>query len=557
MYRLIVALVGVLPVAGICQHSRPVDWDSIETESLAHFSELLRIDTTNPPGNETAVAVYLRDALAAEGIESRLYAMAPGRDNLVARIEGNGSKAPVLVMGHTDVVGVQRENWTVEPFDAVRRDGYIYGRGTLDDKDNVTAGMMLLLMLKRAGVELDRDVIFLAEAGEEGTPEVGVDFMVNEHWDEVAAEYCLAEGGGAVARDGVVRYVSIATTEKYPMRVRLIARGTSGHGSVPRPDNALAALAEAVARLSQWQPPMRLNQTTRAYFQKLADIGDNASARYYRGLFDPAEQARSQHYLAMNEPQHNALLRTGVAPTIISGGFRRNVIPAEAEAMLDVRALPDENPEAVLRPHGRRDRQPERGNRPAAHLPAGESALTDRQRNVPGHRGGQREIVPRGGNAAHHAHRSHGHGAGQGQGRRLLRFRPGPPRRGPERRRRRPRRRRAHSRRLAAQAGAISLVRGAGHRRVTLNGPAEQAIIAVDRFRSEVCFPAKDSGATSVTRLERIRRALDTGGILAPVSGDRTDKSPGSCHEAFELGPILGSHVAGPDRRQRQSRANS
>ena len=346
MYRLIVALVGVLPVAGICQHSRPVDWDSIETESLAHFSELLRIDTTNPPGNETAVAVYLRDALAAEGIESRLYAMVPDRDNLVARIEGNGSKAPVLVMGHTDVVGVQRENWTVEPFEAVRRDGYIYGRGTLDDKDNVTAGLMLLLMLKRAGVELDRDVIFLAEAGEEGTPEVGVDFMVNEHWDEVAAEYCLAEGGGAVAREGVVRYVSIATTEKYPMRVRLIARGTSGHGSVPRPDNALAALAEAVARLSQWQPPMRLNQTTRAYFQKLADIGDNASAPYYRGLFDPAEQARSQHYLAMNEPQHNALLRTGVTPTILSGGFRRNVIPAEAEAMLDVRALPDENPEA-------------------------------------------------------------------------------------------------------------------------------------------------------------------------------------------------------------------
>ena len=157
---------------------------------------------------------------------------------LVARISGNGSKQPVWSWAITDVVGVQRENWSVEPFDAVRRDGYIYGRGALDDKDNVTAGLMLLLMLDRAGVELDRDVIFLAEAGEEGTPEVGVDYMVNEHWDEVGAEYCLAEGGGAVARDGVVRYVSIATTEKYPMRVRLVARGTAGHGSVPRVDNA-------------------------------------------------------------------------------------------------------------------------------------------------------------------------------------------------------------------------------------------------------------------------------------------------------------------------------
>jgi len=346
MCRLLVALVAVLPVAGVCQDRYPVDWSQVETEALDHFAALLRIDTSNPPGNETEVAVYLRQALQAEGIEDRLYAMVPGRDNLVARISGNGSKQPVLVMGHTDVVGVQRENWSVEPFDAVRRDGYIYGRGALDDKDNVTAGLMLLLMLDRAGVELDRDVIFLAEAGEEGTPEVGVDYMVNEHWDEVGAEYCLAEGGGAVARDGVVRYVSIATTEKYPMRVRLVARGTAGHGSVPRVDNALAALADAVAKLSAWQPPMRLNETTRAYFQRLADISDEESAHYYRGLFDPAEQARSQHYLAQHEPQLSSLLRTSVTPTILSGGFRRNVIPSQAEAMLDVRGLPDENPEA-------------------------------------------------------------------------------------------------------------------------------------------------------------------------------------------------------------------
>ena len=346
MCRLLVALVAVLPVAGVCQDRYPVDWSQVESEAQDHFAALLRIDTSNPPGNETEVAVYLQQALQAEGTEGRLYAMVPGRDNLVARISGNGSKQPVLVMGHTDVVGVQRENWSVEPFDAVRRDGYIYGRGALDDKDNVTAGLMLLLMLDRAGVELDRDVIFLAEAGEEGTPEVGVDYMVNEHWDEVGAEYCLAEGGGAVARDGVVRYVSIATTEKYPMRVRLVARGTAGHGSVPRVDNALGALADAVARLSAWQPPMRLNETTRAYFQRLADISDEESARYYRGLFDPAEQAGSQHYLAQHEPQLSSLLRTSVTPTILSGGFRRNVIPSQAEAMLDVRGLPDENPEA-------------------------------------------------------------------------------------------------------------------------------------------------------------------------------------------------------------------
>ena len=340
----IILLVG-WPVLGYSQDRYPVDWEAVAGESLSHFTALLRTDTSNPPGNETAAAMYLRDALAADDIEGRFYALEPGRDNLVARVRGNGSKSPILIMGHTDVVGVQRENWSVEPFDAVRRDGYIYGRGSLDDKDNVTAGLMLLLLLERLGVELDRDVIFLAEAGEEGTPEVGVTFMVNEHWDEIAAEFCLAEGGGAVARDDEVRYVSIATTEKFPMRVRLVAHGTAGHGSVPRVDNAISALATAVAKLSAWQPPMRLNDTTRAYFERLATISSDESARRYRGLSDPAEQARIQQYLAVNEPQHYSLLRTGVSPTILSGGFRRNVIPAEAEATLDIRALPDEDPE--------------------------------------------------------------------------------------------------------------------------------------------------------------------------------------------------------------------
>ena len=344
MRRFVIFLLVVCPVLGHSQDRYPIHWELIAEESLNHFGALLRTDTTNPPGNETRAATYLRDVLAAEGIEGRLYALEPGRDNLVARVHGNGSKPPILVMGHTDVVGVQRESWSVEPFDAVHRDGYIYGRGSLDDKDNVTASLMLLLMLKRAEVDLDRDVIFLAEAGEEGTPEVGIDFMVDEHWDEISAEYCLAEGGGAVARDGQVRYVSIATTEKFPMRVRLVAHGTAGHGSVPRVDNAISALAMAVAKLSEWQPPMRLNDTTRAYFERLATISSDEQAERYRELLDSAEQARVQQYLSINEPQHYSLLRTGVSPTILSGGFRRNVIPSEAEATLDIRALPDENP---------------------------------------------------------------------------------------------------------------------------------------------------------------------------------------------------------------------
>ena len=343
------AVLSAVPLSGEAQDRYPVDWQAVAAESMEYFSTLLRIDTSNPPGNETEAARYLQGVLQQEGIETELFALDPARANLVARIRGNGSKQPILVMGHTDVVGVQRDNWTVDPFAAVAKDGYIYGRGALDDKDNVTAALMLMLLLQRTGVELDRDVIFLAEAGEEGTTRFGIDYMVEQHWDEIAAEFCLAEGGETVARDGEVRYVKIATTEKFPMRVRLVARGTAGHGSVPRLDNAVAALARAVARLAAWQSPLRLNETTQAYFYRLGEISSPEDAARYQGILDPEQQPRIERYFAEHEPQHYSLLRTSVVPTMISGGFRRNVIPGEAEATFDIRGLPDENPDEFYR----------------------------------------------------------------------------------------------------------------------------------------------------------------------------------------------------------------
>ena len=346
---LLCVVLSAVPLAGNAQDRYPVDWPAVAAESMEYFSALLRTDTSNPPGNETEAATYLQRVLQQEGIEAELFALDPTRANLVARHRGNGSKRPLLVMGHTDVVGVQRDNWSVDPFAAVVKDGYVYGRGSLDDKDNVTAALMLMLLLQRADVELDRDVIFLAEAGEEGTTRFGVDYMVENHWDKIAAEYCLAEGGGAVARDGEVRYVAIGTTEKFPMRVRLVAHGTAGHGSIPRLDNAVAALSRAVARLAAWQTPLRLNETTRAYFDRLGDISPPEEAARYKGVIDPAQQPRIEAYFAEHEPQHYSLLRTSVVPTMLSGGFRRNVIPAEAEATFDIRGLPDENPDQFYR----------------------------------------------------------------------------------------------------------------------------------------------------------------------------------------------------------------
>ena len=327
------------------QQSYLVDWDAVGREAVDHLVELVKIRSVNPPGNETEVAEYVKAVLAAEGIESRLYALDPARANLVARLEGNGSKEPILIMGHTDVVGVQPDKWYADPFSGMREDGYIYGRGTLDDKDNVAAGMMVMILLERLGVQLDRDVIFLAESGEEGTPDVGINFMVEKHWDVIAAEYCIAEGGQGVIRDGKVHTFGVETTEKMPRRVTLVARGTPGHGSIPRLDNAVMILANAVARAAAWQTEMRLNETTETYFRRMAAIAPPEEAVLYENVTNPEMTDAIQQQFLETFPYHYSILRTSVVPTVIDAGFRRNVIPSEASAILDIRMLPDEDVE--------------------------------------------------------------------------------------------------------------------------------------------------------------------------------------------------------------------
>ena len=316
-----------------------VDWPTVNPEILERFTQLIRIDTSNPPGNETRAANHVKGILDREGVSSQLFALEPERANLVARIKGNGSKRPVLIMGHTDVVGVQREKWSVDPFAAIRKDGFIYGRGAQDDKDNLTASLIVMILLKRMDVKLDRDVIFLAESGEEGTTKPGIDYMVSQHWPEIDAEFAMAEGGYVSARKGKVRFVEITTTEKVPRGIRLIAHGTAGHGSRPTPDNAVIHLAAAVAKVGAWQPPPRLNDTTRTYFERLATISSPDDASRYHHAAEPA----SDRYFARHEPGHFSILRTSVVPTILKAGFKNNVIPSDGEAYLDVRALPDED----------------------------------------------------------------------------------------------------------------------------------------------------------------------------------------------------------------------
>ena len=321
---------------------------AIDAETLRHFQALVRMDTTSPPGNEKPAADYVTQVLEREGIPVQTFAVEAHRPNVVARLAGNGRKRPLLLMGHTDTVNVDPAKWQHPPFSAARDGAHIYGRGTVDDKDSVTAALMTMLLLKRNLVALDRDVIFLAEAGEEGNTEVGIAFMTEQHFDAIAAEYCFAEAGNVVRVGGEVSYAEVQTAEKFSKGIDLIARGVAGHGSVPLESNAIARLARAVNAVTQWQPPVVLNGTTRAYFAQLGEISEGAAARRYRDVLsaDPAAVAAADVWLRANDPTRASMLRTSISPTIVQGGYRNNVIPSEAHATLDVRMRPGEDAEA-------------------------------------------------------------------------------------------------------------------------------------------------------------------------------------------------------------------
>jgi acetylornithine deacetylase/succinyl-diaminopimelate desuccinylase-like protein len=330
------------------------DWAKAEDETMRHFQALLRFDTSDPPmtppGGEKPAADYIKQVLDKEGIPSQMFALEANRPNVVARLKGNGTKRPLLLMAHTDVVNVDPKKWTHPPFGAVRDGGYVYGRGTVDDKDNVAAVLMALLMLKRQNVPLDRDVIALFESGEEGAVRFGIQYMVENHFSSIESEYCIAEGGGVTRQNGQVKFASVQTLEKIPHAIQLTAKGVAGHGSVPLESNSIVRLSDAVAKVGKWAPPIRPNETTAAYFKRLATISTPEEAQRYRDVLspDPKLASAADAYFRANEPRHASMLRTSASPNVFTAGYRVNVIPSDASATVDVRMLPDEDPKAFL-----------------------------------------------------------------------------------------------------------------------------------------------------------------------------------------------------------------
>jgi acetylornithine deacetylase/succinyl-diaminopimelate desuccinylase-like protein len=342
---------AILATAGVLAQARPQpDWKALEPETLRHFQSLVRIETMDPPGREELAAAYLVQALQQEGIPTQTFTLEPGRTNVVARLKGSGRQRALLLMGHLDTVNVDPAKWTFPPFSAAQDGGYLYGRGTVDDKDNVTAALMTMLLLKRLNVPLDRDVIFLAEAGEEGSTRVGIEFMVDQHFSEINAEYCIAEGGSVTRADGRVKYASVQTLEKIPRQIQLTARGAAGHGSVPLKTNAILSLAAAVSAVGNWRPPVRLNETTAAYFKRLSAISTPDEARRYLAALSLDSNVTDEvvEWFFEHEPRHASMMRASLSPNVFTAGYRVNVIPSEAVATVDVRLLPDEDPAVFL-----------------------------------------------------------------------------------------------------------------------------------------------------------------------------------------------------------------
>jgi acetylornithine deacetylase/succinyl-diaminopimelate desuccinylase-like protein len=315
----------------------------LQGEAIVWLQDLIRINTTNPPGNEIVAAKYIADILKREGIPSEIFESTPGRGFLVARLSATAVPDPsraLLLMAHLDVVGVDKSKWSVDPFAAVMKDGYLYGRGTIDDKGMVIANLAVFISLKRSSARLNRDVIFLAEGDEEAGGEFGMKFAVEKHWDKIAAGFALNEGGHTVLKDGKVQYVGVQATEKVAVNVDVIATGTSGHASIPRKDNPVAHLATAIGKIGAYEAPVQFNSVTHGYFEGIAPLEDEETGKWLQALESPDRADHAARWISNNNPIWNAMLRDTATPTMLQAGIRQNVVPSEARGVLNVRLLP-------------------------------------------------------------------------------------------------------------------------------------------------------------------------------------------------------------------------
>ncbi|QDG51197.1 M20/M25/M40 family metallo-hydrolase [Persicimonas caeni] len=332
-----------------------IDWDETGREAVELFKGLLRLDTTNPPGNENRAAEYLAEALSEDGLDPWIVESAPGRANLVVRLPATvdtPTGGPLLLAGHTDVVPAQAARWTHPPFSGAEEDGHIWGRGAVDMKNMVAMSTMVAKLMARSGRERKRDLIVAAVADEEAGCGHGSKFLVDNHPSRVNAEFMLGEVGGFWLNIGPQSYIPIMVAEKGSVHLRMTARGPSGHGSIPRPDNALVQLASAIETLGKNRLPYHLSPVMEDFIRKLADTQPLPASMGLKSLLNSRlsgpvlDKILPDPSISRN---FNALLHNTVSPTVMHAGSNRNVIPGEASCDLDGRTLPHFNGQDLKR----------------------------------------------------------------------------------------------------------------------------------------------------------------------------------------------------------------
>ena len=331
------------PTSTVTAPPEPV---TIAREARGWLADLIKINTSNPPGNENLAAMYVSNLLQKEGIKPEILDVGPGRSAVVARLRSSVVPDPskaLLLVAHTDVVPVDRARWTVDPFSGVVRDGYIYGRGAIDDKGMLAANLAVFIHLKRTNAHLNRDVIFLATADEEGSGDASIRTLIAKYWDKFAAGFAINEGGNVFMKNGKAQYIGVQASEKVAVNVAVIARGTSGHASQPTKDNPVVHLAAAVAKIGTYSTPAHFTAIVRRYFEGIAPLEDDEIGKWIRSMDTPDRGEHAQRVVSDASPLWNAMLRDTIAPTVLSAGVANNVIPAEARANLNIRLLPGDS----------------------------------------------------------------------------------------------------------------------------------------------------------------------------------------------------------------------
>ncbi len=320
-----------------------VNWEEAHKEALEHFKTLLRFNTVNPPGNEKPAAEYLADVLSKDGIEPGVFDSAPDRANMVCRIKGTGEKPPLLLHGHLDVVGVEQDKWSVPAFDAVEKDGFIWGRGAVDMKNMVTMSLMCMLLMKMAGTPLKRDLIFCAVSDEEAGGKHGSQFMVDNHPDKVKAEYAFGEIGGFSMEMEGMRFYLVQAAEKGVCWFKIKTKGEPGHGSMPDPESAPVKAARIAAMLGAKRLPQHNVEAVERFVHKLAPNLGFPKGVVFKLLLNPSLSGLILDKVFPDKGvarAFSALLHNTANPTVLRAGEKTNVVPSTAEVEVDGRILP-------------------------------------------------------------------------------------------------------------------------------------------------------------------------------------------------------------------------